>query len=105
VEVGESLEAAILRELSEETGLEARVVCPLEVVTLAREGFVYVIHEHLLVPVGDARLRPGDDAADARWVSRRELGALNVEADAIAVIDRGLREARVRGLSCGTEGQ
>jgi ADP-ribose pyrophosphatase YjhB (NUDIX family) len=98
IEPGESAEAAVLREVREETAVDARVVCGLGVVHLAREGFAYAIEELLLVPVGAPRVRAGDDAADARWVARDELPALGVLADAVAVIDRGLAEARSRRL-------
>jgi ADP-ribose pyrophosphatase YjhB (NUDIX family) len=93
VERGESCEEAVLRELREETSLEARVQCPLGTVSIEREGFRYVIHEHLVVPLGDGPLRPGDDAAEARWVARHELEALGVLPDAVAVIDRGMAAA------------
>jgi ADP-ribose pyrophosphatase YjhB (NUDIX family) len=101
VEPGESTEHAVVREVREETALQAHVVCGLGVVNVAREGFVYEIHEHLLAPVsvGDAPPRAGDDAADVRWVDPRELSGLAVALDAITVIDRGLEEARARGLT------
>lgn len=99
LEAGESFEAAVVREVAEETGLRARAVCPLGVVQVAREGYAYAIHEHLLEPLDDATPRAGDDAADVRWVTRRELAALGVRADAVGVIDRGLAEARARGLA------
>ncbi len=99
VEPGETLEAAAVRELREETAVEARVVCALGVVRVEREGFSYAIHEHLLVPVGEpAGPLAGDDATDARWVTRDDLAALGVREDAVAVIDAGLAEARARGL-------
>jgi ADP-ribose pyrophosphatase YjhB (NUDIX family) len=91
VEAGESLEAAVLREVAEETGVRARVLASLGVVRIDREGFAFVVHEHLLAPVGEDALRPRDDAADARWVARSELDSLGVRADAAAVIDDGLR--------------
>jgi ADP-ribose pyrophosphatase YjhB (NUDIX family) len=94
VEPGESLEAAAVREVHEETGVAARVVCGLGAVTIAREGFAYVIHEHLLVPVSDGAPRAGDDAADVRWAAREELAGLGVRGDAVEVIDRGLAEGR-----------
>jgi ADP-ribose pyrophosphatase YjhB (NUDIX family) len=100
VERGESLEEAVLRELREETALEARVQCPLGTVSIEREGFRYVIHEHLVAPLGDGALRPGDDAAEVRWVARHELEALGVLTDAIAVIDRGIGMAAA--LACGS---
>ncbi|HXN30210.1 MAG TPA: NUDIX domain-containing protein [Polyangiaceae bacterium] len=101
VEASESLECAIVREVREETSLAARVVCPLGVVAVTREGFAYAIHEHLLVPLeeGDAPLVAGDDAADARWATRDVLERLRVRREAIDVIERGLREARKRRLA------
>jgi 8-oxo-dGTP diphosphatase len=97
VEPGETLEEAVVREVREETGLAARVVCGLGTVDVAREGFVYVIHEHLLVPL-DVCAVPvaGDDADDARWASWDDLARLGVHPDAVAVIERGLAEARAR---------
>jgi ADP-ribose pyrophosphatase YjhB (NUDIX family) len=103
VEPGEAFETAAVREVREETGMDAHVVCPLGIVTVAREGYAYAIHEHLLVVRAvpnhaPPQPRAGDDAIDARWVPRGELPALGVLADAIAVVDRGLTEARARGL-------
>jgi ADP-ribose pyrophosphatase YjhB (NUDIX family) len=91
----------VLREVLEETALRARVVCALGVVPLAREGFAYSIHEHLLVPIEDVTPTPraGDDAIDARWVDRADVRKFAVAESAIAVIDRGLVAARARGLA------
>ncbi|MCL2449044.1 MAG: NUDIX domain-containing protein [Polyangiaceae bacterium] len=98
VEPGEGVEAAALRELLEETGVEGRVVCLLGIVSIEREGFSYAIHEHLVEPMSPGPLRPGDDAAEAIWVDAGALSALGVLPDAIAVIERGLDEARAQGL-------
>ncbi len=100
VEPGEWPEAAIAREVREETGLKTRVVCELGVVILRREGFGYAIHEYLLEPSeGDGPVRAGDDAADARWATQDEATAMGVGAEALAMIERGIDEARVRGLA------
>ncbi|HTQ41620.1 MAG TPA: NUDIX domain-containing protein [Polyangiaceae bacterium] len=101
VEAGESLAAAIVREVLEETAVHARVVCALGVVPVAREGYAYSIHEHLLVPLDPTTAEPraGDDAVDARWVDPREAAvAMGLRHDAQAVVARGLAEARRRGL-------
>ncbi len=100
VEPGESLDAAIVREVLEETAVRARVVCPLGVVPVARDGYLYSIREHLLVPLDQAaEPRAGDDAADARWVEPREAAvAMGLRPEAQAVVASGLAEARRRGL-------
>jgi 8-oxo-dGTP diphosphatase len=98
VEQGESLEAAVIREIREETALDIRVVKSLGVVTIAREQFVYAIAEYLAVVKASGTPRAGDDAAEVRWASRAEMAALGVLPDAAAVVDRGIAEARARGL-------
>jgi hypothetical protein len=75
------------------------VVCCLGVVPVAREGFAYAIHEHLLTPIGDPTPHAADDAAAACWASRAELSALGVASDVVAVVDEALAQARARGLA------
>jgi len=99
VQAGEVLRDAVAREILEETALAARVVCELEVVRVAREGFVFDIHEHLLVPVGPTSgARAGDDAAALRWAGPADLDELGVAAEVRRLVDLGLTEARSRGL-------
>ena len=100
VEHGESNEGAVVRELAEETSLRVRVVAPLGVVAIEREGFRYAIHEYLcaLAEGSQPEPRAGDDAAEARWVPRSDVESLGVRADAQAVIDRGLAEARAHSV-------
>ncbi len=98
LEPGESPEEAVAREVLEETSLRVRVVCSLGLVVIEREGFRYRIYEHLVVPTGGGPPRAGDDAGDVRWIERTELDTFGVAPDAIAVIDRGLSEARARRI-------
>jgi 8-oxo-dGTP diphosphatase len=99
VEPGESLEAAIVREVMEETAVRTRIVCAFCVVRVAREGYAYSIHEHLLIPIEQGpEPRASDDAEDARWVDPGDADALGVRPDAQAVVARGVAEARRRGL-------
>jgi len=103
VEMGETPEAAVVRELREETALVASVVHDLGELTIEREGLVFAVHEYLLVPVDGRAPCAGDDAADVRWALPGELEGLGVFPDAIAVIKRGLevretiRYTRVNG--------
>ncbi len=99
VEPEEALEAAVVREIREETSVLTRVVAALDVVTLRGEGFGYAIHEYLLQPVhGDAVPCAGDDAVDARWATAAEAESLGVGPEALAVIQKGIAEAIARGL-------
>jgi ADP-ribose pyrophosphatase YjhB (NUDIX family) len=78
VERGESLQDAVVREVAEETGLAVRpgaVVGRVE--RAAPANGVYVIDDLSCELDGPAAaLRAGDDADEARWVSRGELERL-----------------------------
>jgi ADP-ribose pyrophosphatase YjhB (NUDIX family) len=67
VEAGESLEAAVVREVREETGLEGRAICALCEVSIEREGFSFLVHEFLLVPcsAGGAGAPPDNETGGA----------------------------------------
>ena len=91
VEPGETLAAAVEREVLEETGL--RVQCGEFVGWVERisEPFHFVIMDFVAVPAeavtpgnGLPRLRAGDDAAYAAWVALADLEWITVVA--------GLRE-------------
>ncbi len=76
VEPGEDDNAAVAREIAEETGLEVTVGEFIgEVERDAPDGKVFVIRDYLAVPVGGT-LAAGDDASDARFVDRAELDEL-----------------------------
>lgn len=78
VESDESHEDAVIRELTEETGLKGRVV--REVGSILRDapsGGVYVIRDFLVEVDEGSVPSAGDDAADARWFTVDELDDLD----------------------------
>lgn len=78
VEAGESLAQAVVREVREETGLRVRADRVVGTVERAgRAGEVYAITDFAATWL-DGRLRPGDDADDARFVTAVELAALTL---------------------------
>ena len=93
VEIGETLEAALVREVREETSLDVEVgpvVEVLERISRDADGGVeyhYVIVDYLCRPLGGS-LASASDAADARWVSRANLKDFNLTAKVAAVIAR-----------------
>ncbi len=72
LEVGESLETGVARELVEETGLIVRVGPVIEVFDRilhdedGRVKYHFVLVDYLCVPVGGA-LQAGDDVSHAEW--------------------------------------
>lgn len=77
VEAGETDGEALAREMREETGLlvrPGRLIGSVER-PAAEPGTVYVIRDYAAEVIGGA-LMAGDDADDARWVTRPELDRL-----------------------------
>jgi ADP-ribose pyrophosphatase YjhB (NUDIX family) len=79
VEPGESDQDAVLREVVEETGLHTELVRQVGAVRRpAPGGGTFLIRDFLLRPreVPAPAPVPGDDAENARWVTRSELESL-----------------------------
>jgi 8-oxo-dGTP diphosphatase len=73
VEPGEDDPTAVAREVAEETGLDVQVGALVgEVQRDAPNGKLYLIRDYRAEQVGGT-LTPGDDASDARIVSREEF--------------------------------
>lgn len=101
VELGETLEEAICREVLEETGLVVEPVDVIEAfdrISRDQEGRVhyhYVLVDFLCQVVSDAQAEPlvacSTDAIEARWASKDELNGLTPLT--IEVIRKGMRMA------------
>ena len=99
VELGETLEACVAREMLEETGLDVDVGPVIEVfdrITVdddRRIRYHYVLVDYLCWPVG-GELRAGGDVDDAVLVDPADLEQYDLTAKATAVIERALQLAR-----------
>ena len=93
LEVGETLEDAVRREVREETGLEIQPVRMFEIFErIMRDAagapeYHYVLIDYLCRVTGGT-LCPGDDVCAVEWVRRRDLGALQITEGTLGVIER-----------------
>jgi mutator protein MutT len=102
VELGETLEAAVAREVLEETGLVVEVGALVEVVDRVHRDAEGRIEYHYIVVDYLCRLSErssegpaaGSDAADVQWVPIDELAVLRVQPAAIAVIHKASSQRR-----------
>lgn len=101
VELGETVQEAVAREMLEETGLEVRVGPPIEVFDRilrdddGRVRYHFVLIDYLCWPTGGV-LQAGSDVADAVLAGADELEAFELTALTTAVIHRGLAMAADR---------
>ena len=96
VNLGETTEAAAVREVAEECGLGVRLQGLAGVVERiisdpdGRVRYHYVLIDYVAAPEsGD--LRPGSDAADARWVPIGELGRYETTEGLAAMVNKAVQ--------------
>jgi 8-oxo-dGTP diphosphatase len=98
MELGETVQQAVVRETREETGVEVR---PVEVIAVSdfieKEGERVRWH-YVLVDVLCAHVQgepdPGSDAESARFIDMRELGEFDVTPTAVEVLEQALMARR-----------
>ncbi len=97
LELGESLEDAVRREVCEETGLEVRPAGVLEIFErIMRDAngateYHYVLLDYVCRITGGA-LQAGSDVSAVRWASLEQLGSLRITEGTVGVIEKGFRE-------------
>ena len=77
LQVGETIEHGILREVGEETSLKVKLLRPLvpfeRIVKEGDEVTLHVIYIDYLAEMIGGNLTPADDVGEAIWVSEEEL--------------------------------
>lgn len=93
-QLGETLDAAVVREVSEETGIVVEIVGHIETIdAITRDDQGGVRYHYTLFDVAarwiDGEPRPGSDAVDARFVPLDELARYDLWAETERVIALG----------------
>lgn len=99
-ELGETVAAAARREVLEETGLVVEIGEVLAAVDMiereaGRVRYHYTLIDFSAEAAGPA-LRPGGDAADARWFTPEEVAGLGLWSETVRIIEL----ARARRSPC-----
>ena len=96
LEIGETLESGVAREIAEETGLAVQVGPVVDVFDRIlfdqdqRVRYHFVLIDYLCRPVS-GRLQFGSDVSDVVLADPLSLGEYGLTAKAINVIERALR--------------
>ena len=100
-QLGETVAQAARREVMEEVGLEVTlgdIVATVDLIERDRDDRIRY-HYTLIDFVAEApsaALRPGSDAADARWVSVAEVASLGLWSETVRVIKLAGERRRCR---------
>jgi 8-oxo-dGTP diphosphatase len=106
LELGESLEEALVREMKEETAVRVK---PLDVLTVfdriekvgEQVRYHYVIVDYLCEYLG-GEARAASDAQDVAWVARRDLEGFDLPGKAREVVEEAFRRSpRAEDLPTG----
>jgi ADP-ribose pyrophosphatase YjhB (NUDIX family) len=103
VELGESLEASVRREVLEEVGLEVKVidlVAALDRVIFDQDGRIeyhYILLDFLCEVLG-GRLKAGTDADECRFVAMKDLCRHDMTHGTQEVIERASQKAANLGV-------
>jgi mutator protein MutT len=96
LEVGETLESAVVREVKEETGLDVKPVSVVEIFerlildAAGRPEYHYVLIDFLCRARGGT-LAPADDVIRAEWVRQNDLSRYRLTEGSLEVIEKALR--------------
>jgi 8-oxo-dGTP diphosphatase len=115
LEVGETLEQGVARELTEETGLEVRVVELIEVFErifpappkadgtpgdAARPQYHFVILDYLC-DIRQGTLSAGSDAQEFAWAREEELAKFGLTVAVLRVLRKAFHRARELAMTPG----
>lgn len=96
LELGETLDEGVRRELAEETGIGVRIIGLIEVFEkisrddTGRVQYHFVVLDYLCAALG-GEARAGSDASDVAWVAESELSQYSLTPGSLPVIQKAFQ--------------
>ena len=92
VELGERVQMALKREVTEETGLKIELVGLIDIVdSFISDDEGKMVYHHVLLDYAalavSACEKPGDDVQELKWISREKLGRLPMWSETRRIIE------------------
>ncbi|NNE56753.1 MAG: NUDIX hydrolase [Hellea sp.] len=87
IELGETEREAVLRELNEETNVDAEILGKIEIIDAQFDGEPFRLHDYAAIWTGK-NVRAGDDAAHAEFVEMSKIGQLSMWPDTVRIIQK-----------------
>lgn len=105
---GETLDQTAVREVSEETGLQVRIVAPLGEIRywFVRQGTRYAktVHYYIMEPVGGDLGDHDHEFDEVRWVDLDEVAGLDLFPTERGLVERARRRLGLRDPDSRREG-
>jgi mutator protein MutT len=101
IQVGETMEEAVVREIGEEVGIRIQPVGLVETLDrIIRDERGRVLYHYVLLDFlclyHSGALKPASDAKEARWVKETDLGKYALPGETETVIRKGVKMAQAQ---------
>lgn len=96
LDYGETPEAALHRETTEEAGVDVSIITPVNAWGFTRDDGLYIVGTTFLCAFDGGQPRPGDEHTEAKWVDYAALDDHSIHDGLRNGIDKAINELQRR---------